>query len=66
MSNLKVKGFDDLEKDPTSGAILLTPKVSPVGIKVDAILRKIKSLEKQNEEILQLLKQLTSSVSAQA
>ena len=64
MSNLKVQGYDNLEKDPNSGAILLAPSNSAADIKMDNLMRKMKSLQKQNEEILQILKDLQSKFSA--
>lgn len=60
MSNLKIKGFDNLEKDPDSGAILLNQQNDITTIKLDNLMRKIKVLEKQNNEILELLKGLCS------
>ena len=59
MNNLKIKGYDNLEKDPESGAILLTPTNNIVEMKVGVILKKMKHLQNQNEEILSLLKILT-------
>lgn len=58
MSNLKIKGFDNLEKDPDSGAILLNQQNDITTIKLDNLMRKMKLLEKQNNEILELLKGL--------
>lgn len=60
MSNLKIKGFDNLEKDPDSGAILLNQQNDITTIKLDNLMRKMKVLEKQNNEILELLKGLCS------
>lgn len=61
MNNLKVKGFDNLEKDPESGAILLAPSGSIVDIKLDNLMRKLKKVEKQNEEILTLLRSINNN-----
>lgn len=58
MTNLKVKGFDNLEKDPNTGAILLAPSNNIVDIKLDNLSRKVKVLQKQNEEILTLLREI--------
>lgn len=57
MSNLKIKGFDNLEKDPENGAILLNQQNDITTIKLDNLMRKMKVLEKQNTEIMELLKQ---------
>ena len=64
MNNLKIKGFDNLEKDPVSGAVLLTPSNTATDVKLDYLVRKIKSLEKQNEDILQLLKDILNKFTA--
>jgi len=61
MNNLKVKGFDNLEKDPNSGAILLTPSNSISDIMMKNLMKKMKLLQKQNEEILSLLHSLQTS-----
>ena len=57
-NNLKVKGFDNLEKDPVSGAVIFNPASSTTDIKLDNLMRKLKSVEKQNTEILEYLKDL--------
>ena len=57
MNNLKIKGYDNLEKDPNTGAILLAPSNDVIDIKLDNLSRKIKILQKQNEEIITLLKE---------
>lgn len=62
MNNLKIKGHENLEKDPNSGAILLAPSNNVVDIKLDNLFRKMKKLEKQNEEILQILKDLINKI----
>lgn len=54
---MKIKGYNNLEKDPNTGAILLTPSNDIVDIKIDNLTKKIKVLQKQNEEILALLKE---------
>lgn len=54
---MKIKGYNNLEKDPNSGAILLAPSNDIVDIKIDNLTKKIKVLQKQNEEILALLKE---------
>lgn len=61
MNNLKVKGFDNLEKDPVSGAILLSKTGSITDIKLDNLMRKLKKVEKQNEEILSLLRSINNN-----
>lgn len=58
MSNLKIQGHDNLEKDPVSGAILLSPQNNITDIKLSNLMKKVKILEKQNEEILKLLQDL--------
>lgn len=64
MSNLQVKNFENLEKDPVSGAVLLKNSHTIIDIKVENLLRKVKVLEKQNEEILQLLKTIVDKNNA--
>ena len=64
MNNLKIKGFDNLEKDPVSGAVLLTPSNTASDVKLDYLVRKIKSIEKQNEDILQMLKDILNKFTA--
>lgn len=58
MNNLKIKGFDNLEKDPESGAILLNQQNDITTIKLDNLMRKVKLIEKQNSEIIEMLKAL--------
>lgn len=58
----KIKGFDNLEKDPTSGAIILTPSTSKADIQVDYLVKKIAVLCEQNKQILAAIKELTEKV----
>lgn len=57
-NNLKIKGFDNLEKDPVSGAVILNTTNNASDIKLDNLFRKVREIEKQNKEILQLLQEL--------
>ena len=61
MNNLKIRGFDNLEKDPESGAILLTPSNTASDIMMANLMKKMKLLQKQNEEILSVLHSLQTS-----
>ena len=47
-----------LEKDPVSGAVILNPTNNASDIKLDNLFRKVREIEKQNKEILQLLQEL--------
>lgn len=60
MSNLKIQGFNNLEKDPSNGAILLNSNQNVECIKLDNLMRKLKIVENQNKQILELLEQLSS------
>lgn len=65
MNNLKIKDFDNLEKDPNSGAILISSgNNSALEIRVSNLMRKVKHIEAQNEEIIQLLKDYFNKLNA--
>ena len=61
MNNLKVQGYDNLEKDPNSGAIVLAPSSNSItDIRINNLMKKVKKIEAQNEEILQLLRDISN------
>lgn len=64
MSNLKIQGYDNLEKDPNTGAILLAPSNNVVDIKITNLTKRTKKIEGQIEEILQLLKDIYNKLDA--
>lgn len=60
MNRQKIQGFNYLEKDPSNGAIILEPQSSVEMIKLDNLTRRLKIVESQTTEILQLLRKLVS------
>lgn len=58
----KIKDFDNLEKDPSSGAIILTASSKKSDIQLDYLVKKFSALYKQNEEILALLKDIAAKL----
>jgi len=59
----KIKGFDNLEKDPSSGAVILTASTKKSDIQLDFLVQKIKQLDAQNKQIIELLNTINSTIS---
>lgn len=59
----KIKGFDNLEKDPASGAVILTASTKKSDIQLDFLVQKIKQLDAQNKQIIELLNTINSTIS---
>ena len=59
MSNLKVQGYNNLEKDPTSGAVILNES-STRDIRLNNLDLRVRKIEKKIDEILNLLREIAS------
>lgn len=59
MSNLKVQGYNNLEKDPTSGAVILN-EYSNRDIRLNNLDLRVRKIEKKVDEILNLLREIAS------
>lgn len=62
MNNIKFKNCDYMEKDPVSGAIVLSENKRLEDIKLDNLMKRLGIVEKQNEQIIELLQKLTNSI----
>ena len=56
---LKIKDCGYMQKDPDSGAIVLSENKSLEDIKLDNVMKRLGIVEKQNAYIIELLEKLT-------
>ena len=59
---MKIKGYNNLEKDENSGAVILAPEFTKRDLQIDMLIRKVNILTEQNKKILEILEQLTSII----
>lgn len=64
MNNIRIKDHADLEKDPNSGAVILRNTHTLTDLKIENVNRRVKIIEQQNKEILQLLHEIMDKISA--
>lgn len=62
MNMVKIREHENLQKDLDSGAILLTPSNNSVEIRLSNLSLKLKNLEEQNKEIIELLKLISTKI----
>lgn len=58
MNNVKIRGCDYLEKDPISGAVLLSENQGVADIKLNNLMKRLGKVEQQNTRIILTLEKI--------